>query len=106
MSFRELELPAVTRVETDHGSNVEPPLNPAWNDERKLAWHAAVTAYDSGVSVRVFAGASQIQHGGEWVDVPDSYSLTIGGSSSHSSYSFQRAWAFLNGVDAGAGAVR
>lgn len=71
----DIPLPAVTRVHTE--------------DER-LAWHAAVVTFDSGVPIRLF-------HYG----APARYSINVG-NSSIGGYSFRDAWTFLTGVCTGA----
>lgn len=91
----------VTRVHTDHGSHIEPPLNPEWSLLRKLEWAAAVGTADSGLEITV-------SHSRYWVDrvlQRDVFNLGIDGAVS-GPHTYQQAWAWIHGVTAGAQAVR
>lgn len=96
-----LDLPDVTRVQDGRSSLVEPPLNPEWTEAEKLAWHAAVTAHDTGLRITL--------HDQAWTDgrgQPQSgfYSITVYGAviSSNSAKTYRDAWTYLNGIAVGA----
>lgn len=81
----------VSRVHTDGGSHIEPPLNQAWDDYTKLQWHAAVVAHDTGLTIRIH---KQFRRG--------QYGVQIVGYSGAGSFDFRSAWVYISGVDAGA----
>ena len=43
----------VIRCTTDHGSHIEPPLDPAWSPLDRLRWLAAVVRWDAGLTLTV-----------------------------------------------------
>ncbi|NKS52560.1 hypothetical protein GS500_04690 [Rhodococcus hoagii] len=95
----------VHRVQEPGGSCIEPALDSRWPDAVKLSWHAAVAEADSGVQVRVAPANYSIdgvpQHG--------YYNIKIGTSWGVSSYGplrYDSAWDYMNGVSAGARAVK
>ena len=89
MSSREVDLPEVVRVKDPDGfgSRIKPMLQPTWSRERQLAWCVAVTAHDTGKSIRLFVNESP--------KILTAYSFSTG-SVSYSSYSFESAWTWLN----------
>ncbi|MFF6847127.1 hypothetical protein [Streptomyces antimycoticus] len=89
--------PAVTRIHDATGSHIEPPLDPAWDDDTKLAWHAAVIAHDTGIIIDVRDSEYTI----DGKPVHGYYDLIVG-SSSIGPLSFWPAWDYLNGVSTGA----
>lgn len=91
----------VSRVPERGGSRIEPPLDPDWDDETRLRWHAAVTAVDSGLEIQLYRGG--LYRDGE--PVPDVWAVTVG-RHSHSAMNYQHLWTFLNGVTTGAQAAR
>lgn len=92
-----IALPTVRRVQRERGSYVEPALDQSWSESEKLAWHAAVVAYDSGIPVGLYS------HAGD--DRADLYGVTMAGGSM-AAYTFGSAWTILNGIAAGARAGR
>ena len=95
----------VTRVQDGDMSRVEPPLGQNWSDRKKLEWHAAVAAYDTGVGFEIRDGSSKVRNRiGLWVEHEPHYSVIVGGSSSV--HSFDSAWTYINGACAGANAAR
>lgn len=88
-------LPTVARVDSDTGSRVQPPLGRDWTEERKLAWKAALTAADTGLSISLYREP----------DVPGAYGLGVGGAY-FGATTFAHMWSTLNGVAMGAEAVR
>lgn len=97
---------AVERVQTGHGSHIEPPFDDSWDTLTKLRWQAGVVLADCGVSVGITTGSYQrkLPLLG-YVTVPNVYSLNIG-NASHSAYDYNEVWTFLNGVTAGANAPK
>ncbi|OCH80290.1 hypothetical protein [Gordonia sp. UCD-TK1] len=89
----------VTRVHTERGSHIEPPLDPEWSQLDKLRWQAGVVIADAGVPLRIsLDDDTRLSRNG--VDVPGIYGLKIG--SWHSARGFHDMWDYLNGVSAGA----
>ncbi len=89
----------VRRVVTEGGSHIEPPLDSAWSDERKLAWKAAIVSMDSGIEItirpgKVWIGSRLIRR----------HCICTSGISS-SAYDFGRAWDYLNGMRHAASAI-
>ncbi|MFC8278454.1 hypothetical protein ACFUJR_39305, partial [Streptomyces sp. NPDC057271] len=84
----------VTRVHTQRGSHIEPPLDPNWDNLTKLRWHAAVVAHETGLTVEV-----------EPQPEASDYSVTIVGSSSAAAYTYREAWVYLSGIGVGHGAA-
>jgi hypothetical protein len=99
--MRRIDLPTVTRVHTDTGSHLEPPLEQGWDEAARLAWRAAVSSHDTGVSVQVDADTLEEQRGArrKWHIVPGMYNLTIG-PASYGPMPYGSAWTFLNGAEA------
>jgi hypothetical protein len=91
---------SVRRVRDNTGSHIEPPFNPAWSDEDKLRWHAAVTTFDTGLTIRVGPAGYSIngvpQHG--------YYSIQVGWSSC-GPLDLDSGWTYINGIAAGARAA-
>ena len=78
----------VQRVEDEHGSHIEPPLNQHASPLEKLQWHAAVLEADTGVSVAVTAsGHGFALRGSNWGASP------VG---------FIECWSYITGMSAGA----
>lgn len=99
--MKEIGLPTVTRIHTERGSHIEPELDTGWTEAEKLAWHAAVIAHDTGLTIRLHDEAFTIN--GE--PVPGMYGINVG-SHSLSAYTYREAWTFLNGVDTGAAVAK
>lgn len=95
--MKRLDLPTVTRVQDGRSSLVEPPLNPAWDEPTKLAWHAAVTAHDTGLNITLHDEAWTVA--GE--SMPGYYGIAVG-TSSAAAFTYHEAWTYLNGVSTGA----
>ena len=92
------ELPNVTRVQTEHGSHIEPDC--PMGDHQQLLWLAAVVAHDTGL--RIGIGEGSYKRNG--VEQPGMYSVMVGNSSTVLDWS--SAWTYLNGVSTGARASR
>lgn len=101
------ETMTVTRVRTDHGSHIDPPFDHTWDDLTKLCWHAGVTAADTGLQVSVSPAYSRYKPNrwSPWITEHGVYNVNIGYSTC-GPMNYDRAWAYLNGVSAGAEAVR
>ncbi|MFG2001717.1 hypothetical protein ACGFNU_21455 [Spirillospora sp. NPDC048911] len=99
--MKEIPLPEVTRVQEGRSSVVEPPLDTDWDEATKLAWQAAVVACDTGLPIRLYDGAWVV--GGK--PMSGYYSINVGPSSA-SSFTYSKAWTYLNGVRAGAEATK
>lgn len=109
MSEREYPNPAVRRVETEHGSHIEPPLDPQWSHGQKLAWRAAIVEMDTDLAVRIIDGQSATKRNDHWIPDRDVYAMTINGPGRAvglSPMDFHTAWAYLNGIDCGARAAQ
>ncbi|QMU19333.1 hypothetical protein [Gordonia rubripertincta] len=89
---------AVTRVHTENGSHIEPPLNPDWSELDKLRWKAGVVIADAGVPLRITLN-DNARYTSDGVDIPV-YGLQLGSMST--SRRFHAMWDYLNGVSAGA----
>lgn len=105
-------LPEVRRVITTHGSHVEPPCDDSWDDLTKLRWCAAVSAMDAGLDpAQLHVGHSPANsrragfRGKVRVPLPDRFYVRVG-SSTGGAYTFEHAWAFLDGISTGARLVR
>lgn len=104
--MKEVPLPDVTRVQEGRSSVVEPPLDPGWDEAAKLAWQAAVVAYDTGLRITL--------HDETWVvdgkPMPGYYGITVYGRAvgpySNASKTYRDAWTYLNGIATGARAAR
>ena len=102
----EYEPMKVSIVSDGRGSHVEPPLEQGWSELDKLRWKAGTVEASVGVTVHIYPGAMSTPrlfgqgHRIHW----DRYGLRIG-NSSHTAFTFDSAWDFLNGVEAGAEAV-
>ena len=109
------DLPIVRRIETDHGSYIEPPFEESWSELEKLRWHLAVALHDGGdPDIRV--GITPAKCGRivrratrrrpekvEWYDGMYGFQLN---DSFHSGRSYRDMWDFLNGFSAALRAVR
>ncbi len=103
--------PEVRRVQTDHGSHIEPPFDEDASDLDKLRWQVAVTLHDAGLprdAVSVYpVNVSRVVTRGvlrkreESVAIPGYFGFTWPGSSS-AAYSFHEVWVLLTGVGHGA----
>lgn len=88
----------VTRIQDGQASRIEPPCEETWPERLKLEWWAAVTAHDTGLSIKVTD--AQCWRGG--VKQHGYYHLAVGRSSAVP-LTFEQAWSFLSGVSTGAG---
>jgi hypothetical protein len=90
---------SVTRIHTDSGSHVEPPLDEDWPNLDKLRWLAALAAHDGGMDTRLVVTLN------DWDVKRESFSITydIGLTSP---YSYTDAWTLLNGIAIGAEIVQ
>lgn len=43
----------VTRVHTEHGSHIEPPIDQSWPDLKRLQWQAGVASLGTGITITV-----------------------------------------------------
>lgn len=92
----------VARVYFDGGSRIEPPLNQSWSNLEKLRWHAAVVELEAGIRVNITPSTHQVKRFGVWRDVqPQEYDYTAPGVSGMLG-TYCEAWAWLNGLAAGA----
>jgi hypothetical protein len=90
------DLPDVARVADEHGSHIEPPLDPDWDSLTKLRWHAAcVRLACPDVVIRVFQHRSKSIAAG-----PPTYSLQVA-TTSVSAMPYYDAWTYLSGVERG-----
>ncbi|GAA3223132.1 hypothetical protein [Actinocorallia longicatena] len=94
--MKSLDLPEVRRVHTEHGFHFEPPCPDSEPESVRLAWHAAVVAHETGLSIRLYDEAMRPEQ-----PSPGYYSMAVG-SSGMSPMTFSRAWNFLSGVEVGA----
>lgn len=83
----------VHRITTEHGSHIEPPLDPTWPAATKLRWHAAIVTLDTGLNIRI----TEYQ--------PGQYNLTVGRTGT-GPFTYDDAWTYLNGIDTGASEAR
>lgn len=95
----------VTRVLTEHGGHIEPPLDESWSDLDKLRWWAAAVAVDTGLRVSVSESEQRTRRHGRWVPERGLYSVSVG-SSFRSGATFNNCWTFLSGVCTGAQQAR
>lgn len=86
----------VQRVQTEHGSHIEPWFDETWSLLEQLQWHAAVVEADTGLVVSISQGGLRVNG----VEVVDYYSWS-GGSAGGGLGGFNQAWAWLNGVSRG-----
>lgn len=91
----------VTRIQSEHGSHIEPLCNDAWDDLTKLQWHAAVASHDAQMDIAVTPANYWIGD----VKQADVYNIRVGRTISCGNR-FNAAWSFIAGVAAGAGAMR
>lgn len=89
--FTKISLPEVERIHGMLDSIIVPPLEDGWSDHMKLAWHAAVVSYETGLKIRVLQNS-----------MSGHYFLEIG-RSSIGGLDFHRSWDYLNGAMIGAG---
>lgn len=91
----------VTRVHTDSGSHIEPPLAEEWDDFTKLRWYTAVVSHDTGLPITIHEGGLLTRHqDGNMYPVPGTYSIGVGRSIS-AGFDYHAAWAWLNGFSVG-----
>lgn len=76
-------------VQTETGSHIEPPLDPAWSDLVKLQWKAAVVSIATGASV--------------YIEEDDGELVLTGLMFSYGAGDFDHLWAVLNGIQIGFG---
>lgn len=80
----------VERVHTEHGSHIEPPLDPTWSKLDKLIWKAACIEHDSGLRLEI-------------EERPNGFTIMSPGTGFGSAcYSYVTAWNRMNGLEAGA----
>lgn len=98
--MKEIPLPTVTRVQEGRSSNVEPPIDDAWDEAAKLAWHAAIVAHDTGLRIKLHDEALIVNDQPQ----PGYYHIAVYGSgvSSASSFTYRDAWTYLSGITVGA----
>lgn len=80
----------VERIEDEHGSHIEPPLDNSWPDVDRLRWKAAVVELDTGIPTLVVRDSLN----------PGRYSINVGHAGTN--LTFNEAWVFFMGVDMGA----
>ena len=86
----------VRRVDTGHGSRVEPRFDDGWSDGDKLAWKAAVVSLDTGLDVKVEAAVVGGSYG--WHAYYDIRCFR----SSSGPYRYEDAQQVLSGISIGA----
>jgi hypothetical protein len=86
----------VRRVPTEHGSIIEPELDPTWSELAQLRWAAAVENLDSSTTIRVSSGISSTNGVSRW-----EYCVNVG-ATGFSSSPFSAAWTLIVGIGAGA----
>jgi hypothetical protein len=91
----------VARVQDEQGSHIEPPLDESWDRMTKLTWQAAVISVDTGIEIAVGPGTTSVMRAGSWHLIPNTYSVTIRGTTACGSLDFHETWWFLNGIEAG-----
>lgn len=99
-----LTLPSVQRIRTATGSRIEPPIDKYALEADQIAWHTAVVAHDTGLSIGATANT-----GTEGRPLPGRYAFSIGTPSRPGTFAsinttgmpFTEAWAYLNGISAG-----
>jgi len=97
--------PTVQMVSTPGGAHPEPPLDLAWPKLKQLQWLAALVEIRTGLRVR--AGQAKYKIGG--IPQRGYFSVSVshrGGGGSSGPYRFDSAWAYLNGIETGAEAMR
>ena len=93
-------------MHTDHGSEIDPPLDPSWPEIDRLRWNAGVAQADEGITVHVteIDGGLFSLHGNTSVTNPDgSVTKTAWGSTA---VPFDMAWRSLSDMARGAGLAR
>jgi hypothetical protein len=88
----------VERIETEHGSHIEPPLDQSWSDLEKLEWQAACVTAETGIEhIQVtrsdYRTSGILQRG--------YYCVQVGYGHSIAPLNFYQAWSYLNGVARG-----
>lgn len=86
----------VRRVPTEHGSIVEPALDPDWSELTKLRWVAAVESLDSPVPIRVSTGYSSTN------GVSRLEYCVNAGRTGFGSSPYEHAWTLIIGMGTGA----
>lgn len=71
---------------------------PAW---KRLEWHAAVVAEDTGLPIRISEARFSSKRFGKWRVDPDMFSVNFG-HGSIGAYPYAEAWALLTGLTLGA----
>lgn len=82
------------RVTDKNGGWIEPPLGQHWDDATKLEWRAAIIRYDHGIQINVYVSRRRGYFG-----------FNSRAWSTSDSYTFERAWTYLNGIGTGADLV-
>lgn len=92
----------VTRVHEGEGSSrIEPPLDHEWSPIERLRWKAAIVTLDSKLDIVIRPGHYVV----DGVPVEAMYSVQVKlmrGYTSVITMSYDNAWAYLQGIDAGA----
>lgn len=82
------DLTEVVRVETEHGSHIEPPHDTSWDELTSLRWKAAVVMLSCpDLTIKVHPATG------------NQFGLVVGGTSS--AYCYTDAWLSLNAVEIG-----
>jgi hypothetical protein len=100
MSYTPPEVRYVTS-EDGRSRHAEPELDQSWSSIEKLRWHASFVELESGFTVRV--NPAKYSVGG--VEQHGYYSINVnvpGISSGSGPYTYDGAWVYLNGLQAGA----
>lgn len=89
-----IELPTVERVHEGRGSHIEPACDTLASLTNQLAWKAAVTIADTGQPVRLWTDDTGYRYA---IGLP----RPDGSCGSCGPFTFDTAWAYLTGVEAG-----
>lgn len=87
----------VKRIETEHGSHIEPAYRNSWPEGKRLAWKLGVTLIDHGLHLTAHDSNSSTKILGKWVRNPGtSWNLAATGRGwVISSGSFDETWSNL-----------
>ncbi len=103
----ETQFPNLRIVHTERGSTPLPPMDDQWDKLTKLQWHAAVARERSGIAFNVSPASYRVgrikQRGYYNVSLryPDGqFASSIG------PITYDQAWMYINGVEAGAHALK
>lgn len=98
------ENPAVRRVPTGTGSEIDPPLDDSWDDLTKLRWHLAATLLDASLAADSLS--VQLMRGGYGSD--DGFPMYQLGRPGYcmGPLSYTAMWDVINGVEFGARAAQ